>query len=155
MTIKTKAFSVLFSITLFVVSCKTTKTNTTVTNTEKSTMKANLIDGTWEANYIMNSPKTFEEMYPRVKPSITFNTSTKQVNGVSGCNSFTGKCTIDGKSLAIDKGLATTRKMCPDMAGEQAFLETLKKATSFSITNKGNTLNLIMGDIAIMRLVRK
>lgn len=140
----------MYCITFLVLSCNNTKTTT-----ETTTMKAYLIDGSWEANHIINTPKPFEEMYPNLKPSITFNSSKNQINGISVCNSFRGTFSIDGKSISIDEAMATTRKMCPNMAGEQVFLETLKKVNTYSVINKGNTLNLIMGDIAIMHLIRK
>lgn len=118
-------------------------------------MKANLIDGTWEANYIMNTPKPFNELYVNVKPTITFNSIDSKVSGISGCNNFNGSFKMDGNKISFGEGMALTRKMCPDMAGETAFMETLKKVNSYSVTDQGRTLNLIMGDMAVIRLQRK
>lgn len=118
-------------------------------------MRANLIDGTWEANFIMNTPKPFDELFSKDKPTISFNSSEGKMNGVSGCNNFNGKFSLDGNKVKIDDAMAMTRKMCPDMAGETAFIETLKKVNTYSVTDQGKTLNLIMGDIAVMRLSRK
>jgi heat shock protein HslJ len=144
--------SILFLV-LFAIACKTVKSktdNAAITN-KSETMKAKLIEGTWEADYIMNSPKAFDELYPGAKPTITFNSIQNQISGFSGCNNFNGKCTIDGNTLQIAKALALTQKMCPNMVGEQ----TLKKVNTYSVTNQGKTLNLIMGDIAVMRLNKK
>ena len=149
------ALGVFVSFALVSVSCNTAKTTSTTTNTENTTMKAYLIDGSWEANYIMNTPKPFGELYPKFLPSIAFDSAKSIVNGNSGCNNFNGTCTIDGNKLQITESMAKTKKMCADMTGEQLFLETLKKVTSYSVTNQGKTLNLIMGDIAVMRLNRK
>jgi heat shock protein HslJ len=148
--------SILFLV-LIATACNSAKSTTDSTSTaEKSEkMKTNPIDGTWEANYIMNSPKAFDELYPRTKPTISFNNSQNQISGASGCNNFKGKCTIEGNKLQVTEALALTRKMCPDMVGEQIFLETLKKVNTYSVTNEGKTLNLIMGDIAVMRLTKK
>lgn len=41
------------------------------------------------------------------------------------------------------------------MAGENAFLAALKKVNAYAVTDQGKTLNLIAGDIAVVRLVRK
>ncbi|MGL2993098.1 META domain-containing protein [Flavobacterium sp. TSSA_36] len=111
--------------------------------------------GLWEVNYIMNAPKPVGELFPKVKPTISFDSYKNSVSGMSGCNNFNGEFTISGKSIKIDEAMALTRKMCPDMAGEQAFLETLKKVNAYSVTDQGKTLNLIMGDLAVMRLERK
>ncbi|MGL3000037.1 META domain-containing protein [Flavobacterium sp. RSSB_23] len=148
--------SILFLV-LIATACNTAKSKTgKATTAEKSeNMKVNSIDGTWEANYVMNSPKAFDELYPKTKPTITINSGQNQISGATGCNSFRGKCSIDGNRLQIDEALALTRKMCPDMVGEQTFLATLKKVNSYSLTDEGATLNLIMGDIAVMRLIKK
>ncbi|VXB16420.1 conserved hypothetical protein [Flavobacterium sp. 9R] len=152
-----KSIATIILSSILITSCYTSKTTTMdITDKKKAnTLKGNLIDGTWEANYIMNTPKAFGELYLRVKPSITINSYENRIGGVTGCNNFTGKCTIDGNKIMIADALAATRKMCPDMAGEQLFLETLKKVNAYSVTNQGKTLNLIMGDIAVMRLERK
>lgn len=117
-------------------------------------MKANLIDGAWEVNYIMNTPKPLNELFPKEKPTITFDSGKNAISGNSGCNNFNGKCSMEGNSIKIDEAMALTRKMCLDMTGETLFLETLKKVNSYSVTNHGKTLNLIVGDIAVMRLER-
>lgn len=146
-------FSTLLLLAVLFASCNTAKTVTT--NTETTTMKANLIDGNWEVNYMLNAPKPIEELFPKVKPTISIDSYKKTISGMTGCNNFNGKCAIEAKSIKIDETMALTRKMCPNMAGEQAFLETLKKVNSYSVTNQGKTLNLIMGDMAVMRLDRK
>lgn len=118
-------------------------------------MSALLIDGNWEANYIMNTPKPFAELFALKKPTISFNSIDGTVSGNTGCNTFSGKIVLDGNKLSIPDNLATTRKMCPDMAGEDVFLATLKKVNKYSVTEQGKTLNLIAGDIAVMRLSRQ
>lgn len=139
-------------IGVVIVSCNTINKSTSIK--ENSTMKANLIDGLWEVNYIMNTPKPLNELFPKGKPTITFDSAKKAIAGNSGCNNFNGKCSIEGNSIKIDEAMALTRKMCLDMTGEQIFLETLKKVNAYSVTHQGKTLHLIMGDIAVMRLER-
>jgi heat shock protein HslJ len=139
---------------LIFTACSTNKSATT-TAKQDTNMKANLIDGTWEANYIMNTPKPFTEIYSKAKPSISFNSADEKVMGLTGCNNFNGSFTLDDNKINISNALALTRKICADMTGEQTVLETLKKVNSYSITDQGKTLNLIMGDIAVMRLERK
>ena len=134
-------------------SMETTEPETTPEATPEPPI-ANLLDGKWEANYIMNAPKALDELYPEGRPTIIFNTDQNGVSGNAGCNNFRGPVNIDDNKLGWQGELATTRKMCPDMAGEQIFLETLKKANAYSVTERGQTLNLIMGDMAVMRLTR-
>lgn len=137
---------------LIIASCSSTKATN---NSTSSNMKANLIDGTWEANYIMNTPKPFADLYAGAKPSITINSVAGTVAGMSGCNNFNGTFSLDGNKVNFSENMAMTRKMCPDMTGETTFMETLKKVNKYSVTEQGKTLNLIMGDMAIMRLTRK
>jgi heat shock protein HslJ len=151
---KSKSILVIMAMVLFAVNaCDNSKKATN--NTSTSNMKANLIDGTWEANYIMNTPKPFADLYANQKPTITFNSTTGKVNGQSGCNNFNGTFNLDGNRVSFGENMAMTRKMCPDMAGETTFMETLKKISTYSVTEQGKTLNLMMGDMAVMRLTRK
>jgi heat shock protein HslJ len=147
-----KIIATISFLVLFAVACKSTKNNTTM---KSDNSKTSLIEGTWEANYIMNPAKPVEELFPKAKPVITFTDNENTVSGNSGCNDFNGKCTIDGNKIIIANTLATTRKMCPDMTGEQLFIKTLKKINTYSVTNQGKTLNLIVGDIAVMRFTKK
>lgn len=140
--------SVLLLFFLMVLEgCKTTQPSTN--------MKANLLDGEWEANYIMGTPKGMQELFPNGNPTVTFQTVENSISGFAGCNNFNGSFSTDGNKITIPENLAVTRKMCPDMSGENTFLESLNKVNSYSVTEQGNTLNLIMGDMAIMRLTRK
>lgn len=51
--------------------------------------------------------------------------------------------------------MAVTKMMCIDNQGEQVYMNTLQKITSFDITDDGKTLNFISGDIAMMRFTKK
>ncbi|MGL2987886.1 META domain-containing protein [Flavobacterium sp. RSSA_27] len=148
-----RAIYLVVMLVIIISSCNTTKNK--ASQTADSTMKANLIDGVWQVNFIMNTPKPIEELFPMEKPTITFDSFKSSVTGRSGCNYFNGKCSINGHSIKIDEAMAVTRKMCVDRTGEQIFLETLKKINTYSVTNQGKTLNLIMGDMAVMRLEKK
>jgi heat shock protein HslJ len=139
-------------LVLFAVACNSAKNNTSM---KSDSYKTSLIEGTWEVNYIMNAPKPVEVLFLKAKPVITFTVNKNTISGNSGCNNFNGEFTIDDNKIIVADALATTRKMCPDMTGEQLFLETLKKINTYSVTNQGKTLNLIMGDIAVMRFTKK
>lgn len=71
-------------------------------------------------------------------PYLTLDNEGK-VHGHAGCNGLNGSYRHDDNSLSFGP-IATTRKACPDMEGEQAFLQALKAATSFRIDGELLTL---------------
>ncbi|AYN04706.1 MULTISPECIES: META domain-containing protein [unclassified Flavobacterium] len=145
--IKKMAIFAILGIVLF--SCDATKNKATVTNA------ATELNGTWELNYITGPRIAFDGLYPNKKPTITFDTKENRVSGNNSCNSFTGKLNVDGHKINFRDGLATTKMMCIDNQGEQVFMDTMLKITSYDITDNGKTLNFISGDIAMMRFTKK
>ncbi len=112
---------------------------------------ASQLNGTWEVDYISGPRIAFDGLYPDKKPTITFNLPDTVATGNSSCNNFRSSIKIDGSNIKFGMP-ASTRMACPG-AGESTFFKTLQSISKFSIS--GNTLNLIMGDIAVMRLQRK
>lgn len=110
-----------------------------------------LLNGTWELDYISGARIAFEGLFPDKKPSITFNLPETKATGNGSCNNFNVSFTIDGNTIKFNEP-ASTRMACPGN-GEASFFDTLKKVTKYSVN--GNTLNMIMGDIAIMRFQKK
>ncbi|SHH10467.1 META domain-containing protein [Flavobacterium defluvii] len=139
-----KKISILVLITSILFSCKCKKVDS-----------AAKLDGTWELNYITGPRITFDGLYPNKKPTISFNTKDNQVSGNSSCNNYTGKLVIDGNKIDFTQPMAMTKMMCLDGQGEQTYMSTLQKITSYDITDDGKTLNLISGDIAMMRFTKK
>jgi heat shock protein HslJ len=137
----------LFSIVILsFVACNSSKKTTGDTDPSK-------LDGTWVLNYISGPRIAFDGLYPNKKPQIVFTVEDKRVSGNTSCNSFSGPLVVDGNKINFDQPFAMTKMACPG-EGEAVFLETLKKVNTYSISG-GNTLNLIMGDIAIMRFTKK
>jgi heat shock protein HslJ len=128
-------------------ACSTAKkTTTTMPDISK-------LAGTWELNYISGPRIAFDGLYPGKKPTITFDIANNRVSGSTGCNNFNGPLKIEGNKINFNEPMAMTRMMCPG-EGENVFMGTLKKINTWSVTD-GNTLNFIMGDIAMMRFVKK
>src|SRR5690606_30053505 len=106
---------------------------------------------TSELNYISGSRIAFEVLYLGKKPRITFNVPDSKANGNSSCNDYSTTFQIDGNTIKFNDPVST--EMACEGNGEAAFFSTLKTISGYSIS--GTTLNLLMGDIAVMRLGKK
>ena len=137
----------LFFLGVVLVSCNASKT-------QKGDSVSKL-EGTWELNYITGPRITFEGLYPNKKPTINFDIKESRVSGNNSCNSFTGKLVVTGNKIDFNQPMAVTKMMCMDGQGEQVFMSTLPKITSYDVTDDGKTLNFISGDIAMMRFTKK
>ena len=113
------------------------------------------LEGTWELNYISGPKITFEGLYPNKKPTIVFDLKENRVSGNSSCNSYTGKLNVNGSKIDFTQPMVMTKMMCDDGQGEQTYMNTLQKITSYTITDDGKTLDFISGDIAVMRFTKK
>lgn len=140
-------------ILFFLIAFVSTTACNNAKNTTDNASTPSPLNGTWELNYISGIRIAFDGLYPDKKPQITFDVDNKKISGNTGCNSFNGKLNMDGNKINFNDPMAMTRMMCQG-AGETTFLETLKKVNTWSVS-EGNTLNLIMGDIAMMRFTKK
>lgn len=68
-------------------------------------------------------------------PTMAFEKEDSKVNGFAGCNNYFSTYTIDGNNLSFGPAGAT-RKLCPDMSVEQAFLSILPKIARYEIVKK-------------------
>jgi len=137
----------LFFLGFVLISCNASKT-------QKGDSVSKL-EGTWELNYITGPRIAFEGLYPNKKPTINFDIKENRVSGNNSCNSFTGKLVVTGNKIDFNQPMAVTKMMCMDGQGEQVFMSTLPKITSYDVTDDGKTLNFISGDIAMMRFTKK
>jgi heat shock protein HslJ len=132
---------------VFLISCKASKVS-------KSDAVSQL-EGTWELNYITGPRIAFDGLYPNKKPTIHFDLKENRVSGNNSCNTFTGNLAVTGNKIDFTQPMAVTRMMCQEGQGEQVFMNTLQKITSYDVTDDGKTLNFISGDIAMMRFTKK
>lgn len=114
--------------------------------------QASILNGSWELNYITGPRITFDGLYPDKKPTITFNLTDHKASGNSSCNNYNMAFTLDGNQIHFDDPVST--RMACQGAGEPTYFKTLKTVDRYSVTDD-NTLNLIMGDMAVMRFTRK
>jgi heat shock protein HslJ len=114
------------------------------------------LTGSWELDYIAGSLTIFQELYPRKRPTIIFDTLNNLVSGSTSCNNYVSKLIINGNKIDFSNPFAVTKMACLDDKGngENLFLQTLKTVNNYSL-NPDSTLNFIMGDIATMRFTKK
>ena len=141
---KSNALLLVSFLALFISSCSTLKNTKTMNN---------LSNATWELEYISGPRIAFEGLYPNKKPQITFNTTTKEVSGTSSCNGYMTNYTSDGKTISFGEPGPTTMMFC-EGGGEQTFLQMMKKVNNYSI-NKDGKLNLSIGEVPMMRFIKK
>lgn len=136
-------FTLVF-LSIILISCKCKKTDS-----------VSKLEGNWELNYITGPRIAFDGLYPNKKPTINFDLKENHISGNSSCNSFNGKLVLDGNKIDFTQPMAMTKMMCQDGQGEQVFMSTLQKITTYEVTDDRKTLNLISGDIAMMRFTKK
>jgi heat shock protein HslJ len=139
-----KNFFILVFLSTILISCKCKKVDS-----------VSKLEGNWELNYVSGPRIAFDGLYPTKKPTINFDLKENHISGNSSCNSFNGKLVLDGNKIDLTQPMAMTKMMCQDGQGEQVFMSTLQKITSYDVTDDGKTLNLISGDIAMMRFTKK
>jgi len=142
-----KNIAALFISCCLLAACNSSK-KTATGKSDSSTL-----DGTWELNYISGSRIAFDGLYPGKRPTIKLDVTNKTVSGNTSCNSFNGPIKLDGNKISFTDPMAMTRMMCQG-DGETVFIQTLQKINTWSVDG-GNTLNLLVGDEAMMRFTKK
>jgi len=123
-------------------SCNSTKS---VSNT------ATTLEGTWQLNYITGPRIAFDGLYPDKKPIIIFDLKGNKISGNNSCNQYFGAFLLEGNKINFkDSKMGMTMMACQG-EGESTYMKTLEKIDSYSISEDGKILNLITGDIAMMR----
>jgi len=152
---KVIVFSAFLAIVL--ASCNASKTTTTTTKkvddtavpVSSSTSADEMdLEGTWELVSLISEPIPFNALYPTVKPTIAFDARPKQVSGTTGCNSYTGSYSLDGKNVSFGNVMTMTKMAC-EGNGESIFVQRLTKTNKFFIKDQ-KTLMLLQGDVALL-----
>jgi heat shock protein HslJ len=127
-------------LAVFISACSSVK--------DKKTTDS-LPNTTWQLEYISGPRIAFEGLYPNQKPQITFNATTKNVSGNSGCNGYSAKYTLNAKRISFGEPGPSTMMFC-EGGGEKAFLQMINQVDNYSIGMDGK-LNLNKGEVSIMR----
>jgi len=119
--------------------------------TSKTPAKVFSIDGTWELNYITGPKIAFEGLFPGKKPTLTFNLKDDKITGNNSCNQYFGALIMDGSKINFKDAKIGMTMMACEGNGDSVYMEALNKIESYTITDDGNTLNLLLGNVVMMR----
>ncbi len=111
------------------------------------------LNGTWELNFLLGTKIALEGLFPNGKPTLVFNFPAEEVMGHGGCNGYSSKVKVDKQTITFADPLSTM--MFCEGNGEPQYFKTLKTITSYSLSDNDSTLNLIAGDIAVMRFTKR
>ena len=123
------------------VSCTTSKPAVTTTS----------LEGTWELKYITGPRIAFDGLYPNSKPTIAFNLRENKITGNNSCNQYFGALIIDGAKINFEEAKMGMTMMACEGNGDSVYMDALKRIESYTITDDGKTLNLLLGNIVMMR----
>ena len=112
--------------------------------------KEGALDGNWVLEYV--SGGDMQALYPGNPPTLFVDLKENRASGKDGCNNYSGPITVVGNRLTFGPDMITTKMACPG-DGERTFLDAIRKVNTFSIGTDGK-LNLISGDVAILRFVK-
>ncbi|WP_281226120.1 META domain-containing protein [Flavobacterium aquiphilum] len=124
-------------------------------STSKTAAKEVSIEGTWELNYITGPKIAFNGLFPGKKPTITFNLNDKKITGNNSCNNYFGALIMDGNKINFKDAKMGMTMMACEGNGDSVYMEALKKIESYTITDGGNTLNLLLGNVVMMRFTHQ
>ena len=124
-------------------------------STSKTATKEVSIEGTWELNYITGPKIAFNGLFPGKKPTITFNLNDKKITGNNSCNNYFGALIMDGNKINFKDAKMGMTMMACEGNGDSVYMEALKKIESYTITDGGNTLNLLLGNVVMMRFTHQ
>lgn len=111
------------------------------------------LNGTWEVNFLSGTKIALEGLFPNGKPTLIFSFPADEISGNGGCNGYSAKVKLDKQKISFADPLSTM--MFCEGNGEPQYFKVLKTITSYSLSENDNILNLIAGDIAVMKLIRK
>ena len=124
--------------------------------TSNAVDKPEMLNGSWEVNYLATSTMAVNDLYRDKKPFMLFNIKESKVSGNTGCNSFTGNIiSMSNGQIRFDDSMVMTRIFC-EGGGENVFVENMKAVQGFSFSDDGKTLHLTAKDGQdVMRLAKK
>lgn len=117
----------------------------------QATNVAPTLEGEWQLTYFdgVDSAQWSKQKIPTLK----FDLKKQSVSGNNSCNSFFGPVSVQGSRLQFTGPMGSTKMFCAGSVEEQ-FMAALARISSYSFPSK-NEVDLISGDLGVMRLRRK
>lgn len=107
-----------------------------------------IVGSSWQLDLLVVPGVDYEKVFNVDKKTTISFLEGNKIAGNASCNNFNATVKIDGNTINIGP-IISTKMMCPNMEAEQIFFNTLSKVNGISAS--GDTLNLLIGDIAVMR----
>jgi heat shock protein HslJ len=123
--------------------------------TPNSNAKTTSLEGTWVLNYITGPRIAFDGLYPINKPTIKFDLKENKVAGNNSCNQYFGALMLDGAKINFKDAKMGMTMMACEGNGDSVYMDTLAKIESYTITDDGNTLNFLLGNVVMMRFTHQ
>lgn len=124
-------------------------------STKKTVLQTTSLEGTWQLNYITGPRIAFDGLYPNNKPTIVFDIANNKVAGNNSCNQYFGALIFEGNKINFKDAKMGMTMMACEGSGDSVYMETLQKIETYSITDEGKTLNLLVGNIVMMKFIRQ
>jgi putative lipoprotein len=99
-------------------------------------------DRYWKLTNLGDAPVTLTSR--QKEPHLILNSETRRVSGSGGCNQLVGSYKLNGKELKLSQMAGTMMACIEGMDTERAFLDALKRVTTWRI--EGNQLELFDAD---------
>jgi len=130
-----------------IISESETKEGTVVQNDNK-------LLGKWALEYMTPvNGKDVKQLFKIQKPYLNFVGETK-VAGNNGCNNIAGKYSSEGNKIHFETDKFISTRMFCEGVDETAFPNALKTINTYTVTENGEKLLLLTGDIVSMSFVK-
>lgn len=138
-----KIVALLVFGSLTILSCKTGPV------TDFNSVKQMIENNTW----LLQDESGTVVSYNNQEVSMNFDrTNGLQAVGFAGCNRYFSTVTLLPESIKFGQ-VGSTMMACPEMEGEQAFLDLLNQVNSYEVNN--NELKLFQNKILLLRFKKK
>jgi len=114
---------------------------------KKLFIDASNLNGTWKLVPVLASDTATGKL-----AVIQFNVSANSFTGNTGCNTMSGKVTVNGNMLSFKEQVVDTRNACQGY-NEDAFMANLLKVNHFKIEN--GVLQLMVDQTVLSKWVKK
>jgi len=121
------------SAALLLLACSSTKKQTATAGTGN----AFTLSGT---SWTLHSLPGFQMEETRKPVTLDFSDTSDRISGFAGCNGYGGVYKVEGKTIKMEKIIATQMACSPGMQTENKVMDALMNADSYHVTAENLTL---------------